>query len=92
MLPKFKPVRDQLTAYRLQHRLTWAGLAAEMAAAGIDIPARTLHLACTNTESTPHQTTQYKLVLFLNHLAARATRRTPATKPRRRTSVAGGRL
>jgi hypothetical protein len=71
------PEVAELDAYRLDHDLTWAQLAAEMARADLPMSPRTLHYLVKRAppEARPLDRTLHKIRVFLaKRHARRATR------------------
>lgn len=80
----------RLGAYRLAHDLTYDQLAAEMAAAGYRVSAKSLHLAITKRHQVgPLERTLYKITQFVEsrspsrRLRTDGRRKVTPRKPRR---------
>jgi len=75
----------ELALVRLANNWTFDELAAQMKAAHVAIPMRTLHYLLTRTDVRPHDRTLHKLRQFLDHLHKRSARR---KEPRHESRVA----
>jgi hypothetical protein len=58
---------EELSTYRLDRKLTFRELAAEMTAAGFEMPYRTLHTVLSNGNITPHETTLHQIRRFVEY-------------------------
>jgi hypothetical protein len=70
------PELAELDAYRLDHDLTWAQLAAEMAKADLPMSPRTLHYLVKRApvDAKPLDRTLHKIRVFLAKRYSRRTR------------------